>query len=65
VLNDLDVCGVDVRVGVDEVVANYGSKLLRRVDRVLFGEDVSCLLLGVCSNNDGVVCLGVAVGVSI
>ena len=60
VLNNLDVCGVDVRVGFDEVVANDSGELLRRVDRVLFGEDVGGLLLGVCGNDDGVVCLSVA-----
>jgi hypothetical protein len=52
VLDDLDVCGMDVRIGRDEVVTNDGSKLLRRVNGVLFGEDVCGLLLGVGSHYD-------------
>lgn len=62
VLNDLDVCGVNVGVAVDEVVANDRSELLRRIDGVLLGEDVGGLLLGVCCNDDRVVCLSVAIG---
>lgn len=60
VLDDLDVCGVDVRVGLDEVVAEERGKLLGRVDGVLLGLDVDGLLLGVCGNDGTVVGLGVA-----
>ena len=59
-LDDLDVRGVNVRVGLDEVVANDGSELLGRVDRVLFCEYVGCLLLRVGRDYDRVVCFGVA-----
>jgi hypothetical protein len=59
-LNDLDVAGMDMRVGLDEVIADDGSELLRRIDGVLLCEDVGGLLLGVGSNDDRVVCLGVA-----
>lgn len=59
-LDNLDVCSMDVGVRVDEVIADDGGKLLRRVDGVLFGQDVGSLLLGVCCNNNRVVCLGVA-----
>lgn len=61
VLNDLDVCGVDVRVGLDEVVANDRSELLRRIDRVRLGEDIGGLLLSVCCNDNRVICLGKAI----
>lgn len=60
-LDDLDVCGMDVGVGFHEVVANDGGELLRRIDRVLLGKDVGSLLLGVCCDDYRVVCLGVAV----
>lgn len=58
--DDLDVGGVDVLVGGDEVVAEDGSKELGRVDRVLLGEEVDGLLLGVRGDDDRVVGLGVA-----
>lgn len=51
-LDDLDVCGVDVGVGRDKVVADNGGELLRRANGVLFRKDVARLLLGVCSNDD-------------
>lgn len=51
-LDDLDMCGVDMRVGVNEVVANDRSKLLGGVDGVLLGEDVGGLLLSICCNYD-------------
>jgi hypothetical protein len=60
VLDDLDVAGMDMRVGLNEVVANNGSELLGGIDWVLLGEDVCGLFLGVGSNNDRVVCMGVA-----
>ena len=60
VLNDLDVGGVNMRVGLDKVVANDGSKLLGRVDGVLLGEDVCCLLLRIGRNYHRVVCFSVA-----
>lgn len=60
-LNDLDVCGVNVRVGVDKVVANNGGKLLGRVDGVLLCENVGSLLLGVCCDNDRIIGSGIAV----
>jgi len=59
VLDDLDVAGVDMRVGLDEVVADDGSKELGRCDRVLLCEDVAGLLLGVCGDDYRVVGLGV------
>jgi hypothetical protein len=60
-LDDLDMRGVDVGVGLDEVLADNGSELLGGVDGVLLGKDVRGLLLGVGSDNDRVVCFGVAV----
>ena len=61
-LDDLDVGGVNVRVGLDKVVANDGSELLGWVDRILFCEDVGCLLLRIGRDYNGVVCFGVAGG---
>lgn len=58
--NDVDVRGVDVAVGVDKVLAEDGSEQFRRRDRVLFGEDVAGLLLGVGSDDHRVVGFGVA-----
>ena len=60
VLDDLDVCGVDVRVGLDEVGSDNGCEELGRCDRVLLGEDVAGLLLGVGGYDNGVVCRGIA-----
>ena len=60
VLDDLDVCGVDVRVGLDEVGSDNGCEELGRCDRVLLGEDVAGLLLGVGGYDYGVVCRGIA-----
>lgn len=62
VLRDVDVAGVDVRVGLDEVVADDGGEELRGLDGVLFGQDVAGLLLGVGCDDDGVVGFGVSVG---
>lgn len=59
-LDDLDVCSVDVRIGGDEVVADDCGELLRGVDGVLLCEDVGCLLLGIGSDDNRVVGLGVA-----
>jgi hypothetical protein len=61
VLDDLDVCGVDVGVGFDEVRADYGGEGLGWTDGVLLCEDEACLLLGVGCDYDGVVCARVAV----
>lgn len=55
VLDDFDVGGVDVFVGVYEVIANDGGEEFWGVDWVLFCEDVAGLLLGVCCYDDGVV----------
>jgi hypothetical protein len=60
-LDDLDVGGVDMRVGLDEVVANDRGKEFDRCDWVLFCEDVACLLLCVCRDNNGVVGFGVPI----
>jgi len=60
VLDDFDVAGMDVRVFVDEVVADDGGEVLGWVDGVLLCEDVGCLLLGVGCDDDGVVGFGVA-----
>jgi hypothetical protein len=60
VLDDLDVSGVDVGIGLDKVGANDGSKVLRRVDGVLLREDVAGLLLSVCGNDNRVVCFGIS-----
>jgi len=59
VLDDLDMCGVDVWVCGDEVLANDGGKLLRRIDGVLLREDVGGLLLGIGCDYYRIVCLGV------
>ena len=64
-LDDLDVCGVNVRVGGDEVVSDNGGEELWWSDGVLFCEDVASLLLCVGGDDDGVICLGVARYVSI
>jgi hypothetical protein len=61
VLDDLDVYRVDVWVCRGEVIADNGSELLWRVNRVLLCKNVGGLLLGVGRNDDGVVCFGVAV----
>lgn len=63
-LDDLDVCGMNVGVGLDKVVAENGSELLGRIDGVLFGENVDGLFLGVCSDDRAVVGFGVASGIS-
>jgi hypothetical protein len=60
VLDDLDVCGVDVRVGLDEVSSDNGCEELGGCDRVLLGEDVASLLLGVGGYDDRIVCRGIA-----
>jgi hypothetical protein len=52
VLDDLDVCGVDVGICRDEVVTDDGSELLGRINGVLLGEYVGRLLLGVGRNDD-------------
>jgi len=54
---------VDVGVGGDEVVGDDGGEKFDGGDGVLFGEDVAGLLLGVCCDDDGVVCFCVAVQV--
>lgn len=59
-LNNFDVGGVNVRVGLDKVVANDDSELLGWVDRVLFCENVCRLLLRIGRNYDRVVCFGVS-----
>jgi len=60
VLNDLDVCGVDVGVGFNEVRTDYSGEGLGWADGVLLCEDVACLLLGVGCDHYGVVCARVA-----
>lgn len=50
---------VDVGVGLSKVCSNDGCEGLGRGDRVLLGEDIACLLLGISSDNDRVVCFGV------
>ena len=62
-LDDLDVCGVDVRVRFDEVVAENGGELFGWVNGVLFCEDVDGLLLGVCGDDGAIVCLCIAGGI--
>jgi hypothetical protein len=52
VLDDLDVCRVDMRVGRDEVITDDGGELLGGINRVLLSKDVRGLLLGVGSNDD-------------
>lgn len=51
---------MDVGVGLNEMGSNNGCEELGRGDLVLLGEDVACLLLGISSNDDRVVCPGVA-----
>lgn len=58
--DDLDICDMNVAVGVDEVLAKDGSEELRRVNGVLLGEDIDGLLLGIGCDDGRVVCLGVA-----
>lgn len=53
----LDVCGVDVAVGVDEVGAEDGGEKLRGVDGVQLGGDEDCVLDGVGGDDDAVVAL--------
>lgn len=57
---DLDVAGVDVRVGLDKVVAQDACKDLRGGNVILLCEDVDGLLLGIGSNYRLVVCDGVS-----
>lgn len=47
-------------VGFYEVLSKYGGEEFDRDDWVLFGEDIGCLFLGVCCNDDRVVGLGIA-----
>lgn len=58
--SDTDVCGMDVFVLGDEVVAENGCKELWRSDWVLFRKNIDSLLLSIGRYNDGVVCLGVS-----
>jgi hypothetical protein len=60
VLDDLDVGGMDVRVLVDEMIAEDCGELLGWVNGVLLCENVGGLLLGVGRDDDGVVGFGVA-----
>jgi hypothetical protein len=53
---------MNVRVGLDKVVADNGSELLGWVDRVLLCEDVGCLLLRIGRDYNRIVCFGVARG---
>lgn len=57
---DLDVAGVDVRVGLDKVVAQDACKDLGGGNVILLCEDVDGLLLGIGSNDGLVVCDGVS-----
>ena len=59
--DNLDMCGSDVRVGFDEVGSEDASKQLWWVYRILFGGYVDCVLDGVGSYNDTVICLGISV----
>lgn len=62
--DDVHVRGVDVRVLLDEVVAQDGTEELRGSHRVLLREDVDGVLDGVGGDHDAVIGLGVAIGVS-
>ena len=59
VLDDAHVNDMDVFVLVDEMVAKGRGKQLRRKNGILLGEDVGGLLLGVCRDDDRVVCFSV------
>lgn len=59
VLNDLDVCRVNVLVSIDEMICKNGSEQLRRIDGMLLGDDVRGLLHGVSRDYDTVVRFGV------
>lgn len=61
-LDDSNVCRVNVLVGVDEVSSEDGSKLLGRVDGVLLCNDVGGLFHGISCNDDRVVGLSVSGG---
>lgn len=55
----VDVGCVDVLVLSDEVFAQNGAEQFRRVDGVMFGNDVACVLDCIGSDKDAVVFFGV------
>ena len=59
-LYDLDMCGVDVLVGVGEMNCHDGREELRWVHGVLLCHDIGSLLHGVCRHHDAVVGFRVA-----
>lgn len=59
VLDNSDVCGVNVLVSFDEVGSQYRSELLGRSNGMLLCHDIGSVLHGVCRNNNAVVCFGV------
>lgn len=54
------MCGVDVRVLLDEVGTEDGSEEFRGVNGELFCEDEDCVFHGVGGDDDAVVCFCVA-----
>jgi len=51
-LYNLDVSAVDVRIRCDEVICNDAGKQFNGNNRILLGEDVAGLFLGIGSDND-------------
>lgn len=60
--DNLDVCGVDVAVLLDEMRTQDGAEDLRGGHGLLLGSDVDGVLNGVGSNDNAVVGLGVSIG---
>lgn len=58
-LRDVNVRSMYMLVGADKMVADYRSKELWRGDGILLGENVTSLLLCVCSYYHGIVGFGV------
>ena len=60
--DDTDMGSMDMRITVDEVGRHGGGEELGRGHGVLLGEDVDCVLDGVCGDDDAVVGAGVGGG---
>ena len=61
VLDDLDVCGMNVRIRFDEVRPEYSSEGLWWANGMLLCEYIACLFLCVGCNYDGIVRARIAV----
>lgn len=58
--DDLDICGCQMWVGIDEVLAEYAGEELGRGDWVLFCFYVDGVLHGICGYDNTIVCFGVS-----